>query len=553
MNPEQIYAKTALGEDAVRQTTRVVQRNLRMVLVLVDGALTVRDLAAKIGDQRLVTAALHDLEEGGFIELVGSGSRRQDSSEPYIEKRTQLSALSQFSTFGSKPTGDNAALSTNFAGGFSAYGKPVYPSSSRAVEAAETVAAEPVEPRQQERPSIPVHRAKRLGYVVLVIVLGLCGLALFYPYGNFKPAIEAMASRYLGVPVIVGRVSLALLPRPELVLADVQVGDSSRIDRIGLASPYRLLGGGAHLIPRVRVSGAHLDANHVLLLPGLRNAVQPELLFERIDVENSQLAVNDLVLPDVSGEMVVAADGGLESGTFRVFGNIMRVGMMPAPQGVDLRIEAHSWLPNGLAGGFDSLQAKGVLQKNRLLIQNFDSAFLGGIVRGNLLFDWSSGWAVAGEAVLSRLDCQKVSAALAPSLKWQGTLSGPLRFRGSGGDWGALWRQMEVMLDADIARGMFVGLDLGEAARRGHGAEVRAGATRFDRARMSIEITPRQVVGRNIRLEAGLMTATGQFVASRNGQVDGNLTVGIQTSVSPLQVPVRLTGTLPDLTAVGGK
>lgn len=37
MDPKLVFAKTPIGDEAVRQSTRVVQRNLRMVLVQVDG------------------------------------------------------------------------------------------------------------------------------------------------------------------------------------------------------------------------------------------------------------------------------------------------------------------------------------------------------------------------------------------------------------------------------------------------------------------------------------------------------------------------------------
>jgi hypothetical protein len=146
-----------------------------------------------------------------------------------------------------------------------------------------------------------------------------------------------------------------------------------------------------------------------------------------------------------------------------------------------------------------------------------------------------------------------VSAVFVPSLKLDGWLSGVLRFRAVGTDSASLQSNLEATLDADVSRGVLAGVDLGEAARRGQGSIVRSGSTRFDRLRAALNINPRQISARDIRLEAGMMTAGGQFVATRDRQVNGNLTVGIQTSVSSLQVPVRVSGVLPDLTAFGGQ
>ena len=67
MDSNLIYLKTSSGEEAMHQRTRVMQRNLRMVLILVDGKSTVADLVMKIGNQALTESALAELEAGGFI------------------------------------------------------------------------------------------------------------------------------------------------------------------------------------------------------------------------------------------------------------------------------------------------------------------------------------------------------------------------------------------------------------------------------------------------------------------------------------------------------
>ena len=69
MDSELIYTKTASGENAIQQRSRVLQRNVRMVLILVDGHSSVADLGRKIGNVELVEEALSELEAGGFIEL----------------------------------------------------------------------------------------------------------------------------------------------------------------------------------------------------------------------------------------------------------------------------------------------------------------------------------------------------------------------------------------------------------------------------------------------------------------------------------------------------
>ncbi len=67
MNKNTIFCKTADGEEAVKQRTRLVQRNLRNILIMVDGQSSVADLAEHFGDMAVVLGALAELLALGFI------------------------------------------------------------------------------------------------------------------------------------------------------------------------------------------------------------------------------------------------------------------------------------------------------------------------------------------------------------------------------------------------------------------------------------------------------------------------------------------------------
>ena len=52
----------------MQKRTRIMQRNVRMVLILVDGQSTVADLCLKTGNSKLTESALRDLEKNGLIQ-----------------------------------------------------------------------------------------------------------------------------------------------------------------------------------------------------------------------------------------------------------------------------------------------------------------------------------------------------------------------------------------------------------------------------------------------------------------------------------------------------
>ena len=561
MDPKLVYVKTPIGDEAIRQSTRVVQRNLRMVLVQVDGKLTVGELSAKIGNPRLVERALKELVEGGFVaeskEAVSVWVQAKNSVN-----KAQVSALSQFSTFGEKsPAKDDSvgSSSVSVASNFSTFGKPILPSERKASSNYDNVRAEPVSDAEEKVPvEGRVATSVKRGLIGVVIFL-VCGIAaaVFYPYASHKPAIERAISAYLQTPVRIGQVEVSLLPLPKLKLSAITIGEGadSRIDEVLIGSPVSLLLDGGKEINRVDVSGMSIPANRLLALSmfqngGLKASGAP--LISEIRLEKTQVMAGDLVLRDISGRIRFKSGGEIENAAFEAVDRSIQLTAKPTAQGLALKIEGLGWKLPGTSLSFESLQADGLLQKDKLLIQNLDTTFLGGLLKGNWLLDWSKGLVIAGDGNLSRLDCKRIAAAFAPNMKLEGDLAGVLNLRAAGNDWGAMWRNVEATLDAEVTRGMFNGVDLGEVARRSGASAVRTGSTKFERLKGRLLIGSTQLIANGVSLEAGMMSATGQFTVSQ-GRIDGNLTVGLQTSVSSVRVPVRLSGVLPEITAVGAK
>lgn len=564
MNPNLVYAKTPVGDEAVRQSTRVVQRNLRMVLVQVDGKTSVDELAGKIGNPRLVESALRELEEGGYIAPASEAVSIWEESEKAANAEPQLEAsgaMSQFSVFGPKSQGGlNSTAGPASGGNFSSFGKPILPAQNRANAEALEHASGAVPEQEPEygtaKRALLTWRFAALSIAGLFVALA--GVLLLYPYERFKPALESSFAQYLQASVKIDGVGVTLFPTPQLKLTGVRLGNPSdgSITEVRISSPLSLLWSSPVLISRVDISGAALAANRLVAMPLFKGGVVGNglIIIRKIRIDHSQLIFSDnLAMTDIYGEIRFSADGVLEKATFETNDRSVLVDAQPSPLGIALNIEGRAWKPSGTTISFASLQAKGVLQKDRLLIQNIDTTFLGGLLKGDWLLDWSNGLAMAGDGTLSRIDGRKLAAAFVPSLKIEGDITGSVRLRSTGRDWDSLWANSEATLNSEITRGVLYGVDLGEAVRRNGVSEVRAGATRFDRLRSNISITPKQVAGRDVRMDAGMVTAAGQFVSSRDGQVEGNMAVTLQTSVSTVHAPVRIFGTLPDLSAATPK
>jgi len=553
-----VYVKTPIGDEAVRQSTRVVKRNLRMVLVQVDGKLSVAELSAKIGNPQLVEAALRELEAEGYIApTLEAISVWEEGVRKAQEKAA--APLSEFSTFGpvsARPV--DSGYSRAMASSFSTFGK-----STKTQRPAEPAASIPPPPMVAEKREFAKDRKPiPWGRVIYVLIFGLllsgAGTLFLYPYDNLRPRIEAIASQYLQMPVHIGSVSVRYLPKPALLLSEIRLGEQgdSIIETIALP-PLSLLGSGKHQLERVEISGVSFSVDRLLALPlfgSPRPDAQSALSIKRLVIERMLVKANDLVLQDLLGDVALRADGLVEKAEFQSADRSIRLSALPAPSGILLNIEGYAWKPfANTALAFDSLQAKGLLQRGKLVIQNFDSTLLGGVIKGSWIVDWSAGLAMAGDATLARLDARKVTAAFTPKFLLEGEIAGNLRLRGSGQDSSTMWRNAEASLDLAMINGVLHGVDLGEAVRRGAGSIVRGGSTKFDRLSGMLTVNARQLVGRAMQLDAGMVVAGGQFSVTPDQRVDANLVVTMQTSVATQRLPVKVGGTLPDLSTVASR
>lgn len=289
MTPEEldqnrIYAKTAAGEDAMQQRTLVVQRNLRMVLILVDGNATVAELCNKTNQPEMTCNALCELENDGFIE-----ARVENESVWTPERRRarqdDLAAdeVSEFSSFGDKygtepdfspvkrfvpPISGSLEVSTGILFGTSQEASPnsrqpiagrsghfAAPDSGTVfLSKAEAVSVGDVAPTltagesslldnfgffskrrlEKEGPDLkPIKRKVshwHLGWPLIVPLAALflavltALVALLFPYAHYLPALEAAIAQTTGQPVKIGSMRATFYPKPGLLLDHVQFG-----------------------------------------------------------------------------------------------------------------------------------------------------------------------------------------------------------------------------------------------------------------------------------------------------------------------------------------
>jgi hypothetical protein len=387
MNPKLVFAKTPTGDEAVRQSTRVVQRNLRMVLVQVDGKLSVEELASKIGDPRLVDNALRELEEGGFIAPAMEAMSAWKQSQLGSGKSKAALAEQPSANAAWDPSSSQFASGESTASTFSAFGKPIIPAKAPQPAAPEPVVAEPV--FVEEEPAVRRPLGKLLALAVVLLAVVVVAVVLLYPYDRFKPEIEAELSRIANAKVQVNDVRLRMLPTPVLRIIDIRIGEGDRqvIEEIRIPSPFSLLGSGPRRIERVELVGGQVAADQFLAMPMSGTQVAggaAQLGIRTINVDRVSVTAGSMRLGELAGEMAVGVDGKLEKAALRTMDGTLRVTAVPAVEGIQVGLEGLGWRPTQESPlTLDSLQAKAVLQPGKLSVRSFEATAMGGTARGS--------------------------------------------------------------------------------------------------------------------------------------------------------------------------
>jgi len=323
----------------MRQRTRVVQRNVRMVLILVDGKATAAELGAKTGNSLRTESALRELEQGGFIvPLTAPDSAWEQGKKVAQEIRSAaMEQVAQFAGLGDKnevprvepsmpapasqaqPGADRTQASVPSRSPFS-----VAAASSLDVPVIDNVATVdadqgphlPEAAARPERAAPPawldglkafLHSAKaraadddlkikplRRGgerYYVsrsLAVVFGVLGLIIFvvlaaflFPYGSYLPDVEAALAQLSGQAAKVGEMRVSLYPKPGLLLGDVRLGSADdgkeiRISEVRLQPVLGTLLAAKKVFHEVELSGVTLPAEAVAGFSGMfEAAAQP--------------------------------------------------------------------------------------------------------------------------------------------------------------------------------------------------------------------------------------------------------------------------------------
>ena len=590
MNDELIFLKTPSGEDAVRNRTRLVQRNLRMVLILVDGLTDVAGLRQKAGDTVMIDAALADLERIGLIKAAAtqpgnsdgpvtvpltvvdslthyaepSGNFSQVEPEETVFADEELAAVegSGYEPIRAEPTPTESERKsplnslTNWWG--SAQKRRAQVREERIYEKAYGQDSHTHVGMTEVRIRPPRKKRTKVGRIVAIALLAALALGvlrtLLYPYNEYRPDIEARLSKMLDDEVRIAAVKVSFLPQPMIMLEGVRVG----VDAYATADMIRM-----KLEPRslleglryreVKVEGLHLRGSGLgRVSRWFQPANMGEVPFDRVEVERMSLDLGWGNLRNLTGTAELDKEHGFVGFVARASQGDFRADVVPQATGFKVSAKASEWTaplepPVALA----ALDFVGTLTAERLVVDKFEARAYDGLISGNGLVAGNMAFKLA----LRRADAGRLLEGLrAPGLL-EGKMSGQVQLANDGSslNWLNLSTRMEGAVT--LTHGSLKRMDFASALRSGaeQASLQRGGDTGFEDLTGKFSMDARSFRISSVRLASGLMLASGQAsIARQTGMITGTANVEMRGSASAPRALISISGSASNPELKGG-
>ena len=577
----------------MRHRSRLVQRHLRTVLILVDGRKTVAQLREKIGNTQSVEEALEELEKGAFVAPVVDQplAETKSMSAPPGEQLLGANEPPAFNVEegetpapvgGSMPSEeqpDSIYLAAQDESASPPPEAPVAPAAppletkaaapakaswlSRLEAPAPEAPAKADKPKKSPRTAKPSDGAPRsfslpfpsiglprlLAYLSLGLVIALFAVLFLYPYDRHRSEAEVLLATMTGQAAHIDHLGFQLMPRPGLEMESVRVGGENgvRIAKIRVRPDLGTLGQGTRVMREMEVSGVTIPLPMLLELSRwLAAGSDRPVRIEHLRLSQVSLQLGSFVLADLAGEVSFGSNGEVSHLSLQNAEHSVKLDGEPRDGALELNLDAVGWSAGETAPRFTSLSGHGLLTAKGIALDSIDARTLDGLWQGKLNLSWARGYSLESNLSAKGLSMRKLSAALGREAKLDGELGGSFKLSASGTDWPQMISRLQGEGTFTVGRGLIGNMDLAEAVRHSAGPAIRGGETRFEQLAGQFRFDPKRLQLSDVQLNAGPLQASGKLAVDEAGKLDGALEVLMRSSANQIRMPVALRGSLSE-------
>lgn len=404
-----------------------------------------------------------------------------------------------------------------------------------AIETAKSNTLRIVQPQDEKsyavkRPSSARRKREPFPWGKIVVGLFLVSLATLFiapylfPMRSFVPKVEQLLTEKLQQPVHIGSLAGRVLPMPRLDLIDVSIGDTKQIKAQRVRANFSVLTlfSESKSISSLEFESFQIDGAALRKVSTwLKHAAaDKEYPIEHILLNDGKLETSGIQLFAIGGDVNFNDMGDFN--TAKLFSNGHKL-FMDIDSGektkvsISTRANALPLLPNWV---FDDFNAKGELTNNSLAISEIDAHISSGVLHGNALLDWRSGWSLEGSLSAKTIAAQSINGAI------MGETAGTAHFKMHSEDLAKLTDTATMEGSLVINQGVINGIDIVETATRRRTENLPGGRTHFDELWSDFSFANGAYAFRQLKIKAGVMTAKGTLDINKQ-QLSGRMMVDL--------------------------
>ena len=176
-------------------------------------------------------------------------------------------------------------------------------------------------------------------------------------------------------------------------------------------------------------------------------------------------------------------------------------------------------------------------------MNQWNATVYGGELKGTAELSWSPAWRLVSQFEFARVETEELLAAFSDTAKVTGLASGKGRFTSQAGSVETLLDQPSLSASFAIKKGTLDGVDLVRALQAGSRG-TQGGSTRFEQLSGDVTVSNGRFIYRNVELNAGILTSSGNFNISDKQRVSGRVRVDLRSTAQRLNANLNISGSL---------
>ncbi|MBU1690342.1 MAG: hypothetical protein KJ958_11975 [Gammaproteobacteria bacterium] len=422
---------------------------------------------------------------------------------------------------------------------------------ARALADARAGEAEKARQKAQAKPrkfKHPIKLGKAAAISLATLILLPIVLLQVMSLNIFIPPIEKLASNRMGEPVSISSMRASLWPAPHLQLEGITIGKlrDIKIPTVRVMPELAAFFGETKTIKTIQVESVSIDQDalaRVIAWVGPGDSAEKTQV-RRIVIKTATIEVKGIPLPPFEVEVALAETGKFERAKIRSTDKKIEVAITPGNEGFEVNLAANDWQPPLWPNlTFSELHAKAMATSGNMRISEIEGRLYGGKAKGNATIKWGDLWSAEGDLYIENILLAGAMPALTKDMELTGKLDAKTVYSMQSRDLGTLFDNPRIKASFNVRDGSINNIDLARAIQP-RATETTGGKTLFASLSGSMTVDMQRYQYRQMKLAAGLLTASGEADIMPDKKLTGKTSVDMKLPSSTIRARLTLSGDL---------